>query len=182
MNSRFMISPLTRNVSNTICEFFRQWQNDTDKVPIKGREGTTMKTPWHLWVVGILGALWTSGGCFDYVMTATKNEAYFAKFDEDVREFFMTLPAWYMGLYAIPVWGGLLGCVLLLFRMKLAALVLLISFIATVISFIWYLFIADTPESLTMNAGQWAFTAAILVISAFLVWYSRRMAAVGVLK
>lgn len=140
-----------------------------------------MKTPWHLWVVGILGALWTAGGCYDYYMTATQNAAYFEKFDQELRDFFFGMPAWYMGLYAIAVWGGLLGCILLLLRMKLAALVLLISFIATVVSFAWYLFIADAPEGM-MNTAQWAFSAVILVVSAFLVWYSRRMAAAGVLR
>lgn len=139
-----------------------------------------MKTPWHIWVVGILGALWVAGGCFDYIMTATQNEGYFEAYPQEVRDFFFNLPSWYMAIYAIAVWGGLVGCILLLLRMRLSALVLLASFIATVISFIWYLLIADMP--MEMNAGQWAFTAAILIVSLLLVLYSRAMARAGVLK
>lgn len=139
-----------------------------------------MKRPWHLWVVGIVGALWVSGGCFDFIMTVTRNEAYFANFPEYVREYFFNLPLWFMVVYAVAVWGGLIGCILLLFRTKLAATLLLLSFIATVISFGWtQLFAENYPE---MNVGQWIFTAAILIVSTFLVWYSRRMAATGVLQ
>lgn len=139
-----------------------------------------MKTPWHLWLVGILGALWSAGGCFDYVMTATQNEAYFENLPEDIQEFYWSLPGWYMALFALAVWGGLLGCILLLLRMKLAAPVFLISLVATILSFIWTLFIAEGgPE---MGGGQWAFTIAILVVSIFLVGYSYRMKKAGVLR
>jgi hypothetical protein len=33
-------------------------------------------TPVHLWIVGILSLLWSCFGCFDYVMTRTRNVGY----------------------------------------------------------------------------------------------------------
>lgn len=138
-----------------------------------------MKTPWHIWVVGIVGALWVAGGCYDYIMTATQNEAYYANFSDEIRDFFFNLPGWYMALYAIAVWGGLLGCILLLLRKHLAAIVLLFSFVCTAISFVWYLFMAEGAPA--PDGAQWAMTTAILVVSAFLVWYSRKMSRAGVL-
>ena len=34
------------------------------------------RTPWHLWVVGLLSLLWNCIGCYDYVMSQTRNAEY----------------------------------------------------------------------------------------------------------
>ncbi|WP_292093733.1 hypothetical protein [Brevundimonas sp.] len=31
-----------------------------------------MKTPWHLWLVGVLSLLWSSYGAFDFIQTTTR--------------------------------------------------------------------------------------------------------------
>ena len=41
--------------------------------------GQTVRTPWHLWVVGILALLWNSFGCVDYFMTQTRKDEWFAQ-------------------------------------------------------------------------------------------------------
>ena len=33
--------------------------------------GMTVKTPWHLWVVGVVAVLFNGVGVFDYVMSKT---------------------------------------------------------------------------------------------------------------
>ena len=40
----------------------------------------TPKTPWHLWVVGVLSLLWNMIGAFDFYMTQTHNAAYLKNF------------------------------------------------------------------------------------------------------
>ena len=37
---------------------------------------TATKTPWHLWVIGIVATLWNAGGAYDYTMTQTRNMDY----------------------------------------------------------------------------------------------------------
>jgi hypothetical protein len=43
-------------------------------------EGTmterTIKTPWHLWLVGVVAVLFNSIGVFDFVMSMTQGDAY----------------------------------------------------------------------------------------------------------
>ena len=34
--------------------------------------GKVGKAPWHLWVVGVVGFLWSAMGALDYVMTQSK--------------------------------------------------------------------------------------------------------------
>ena len=41
------------------------------------------KTPWHIWVVGVLALAWAGIGAIDYVMTQTRNPGYMAQFTQD---------------------------------------------------------------------------------------------------
>ena len=47
-----------------------------------------VKTPWHLWAVGIISLLWNAFGAFDYVMTKLKNPAYMAAFTPEQQAYF----------------------------------------------------------------------------------------------
>ena len=89
-------------------------------------------TPRHLWIVGIVALLWNLLGAMDYVMTEMRYEAYMSQFTPEQLEFFYGFPAWLVALWAIAVWGGVLGAVLLLMRKKLAVPVLLVSFLCMV--------------------------------------------------
>ena len=87
----------------------------------------TRGRPWHLWLLGIVGTLWNLMGAFDYLMTQTENEGYMSRFTPEQLEYFYGFPAWVVAFWALAVWGGLLGTVLLLFRKRLAAPVLMVS-------------------------------------------------------
>jgi len=95
---------------------------------------TKQKTPWHLWVMGIVGLLWNAMGAMDYIMTETRNEQYMSAFTPEQLEFFYGLPIWVIASWAIAVWGAVLGCILLLLRKAIAVPVFMVSFIAMVIT------------------------------------------------
>lgn len=135
--------------------------------------------PKHLWVIGILALLWDSMGAFDYVMTQTQNEAYMSNFTPEQLEFFYNFPSWVVFFWAIAVWGGLAGAVLLLMRKRLAVPVLLTSFVSMVITAIHNFFIANGLE--IMGTGGAFFSVAIFVIALALWLYARAMAEKGVL-
>ena len=40
--------------------------------------GTAIKTPWHLWLVGVVAVLFNGIGVFDYVMSMTRGASYMA--------------------------------------------------------------------------------------------------------
>ena len=92
------------------------------------------KAPWHLWVIGVIALLWNAVGAWDYLMTQTQNEAYMESFTPEQLEFFYGFPAWLVSFWAIAVWGGVLGAVLLFLRKKLAAPVLLVSFVCMTVT------------------------------------------------
>jgi len=135
--------------------------------------------PWHLWLVGILGVLWNSVGAFDYIATETRNESYMSQFTPEQLEYFYGFPSWVVAFWALAVWGGVLGALLLLLRKRLAAPVLLVSFVAMIITSIHNFFLTNGLE--VMGGAGVVFSVLIFVFALFLWLYARAMAQRGVL-
>ncbi len=140
---------------------------------------TTHRTPWHLWLVGVLGLLWNSVGAYDYLMTQTQNESYMSKFTPDQLEFFYGFPTWVVAFWALAVWGGVLGALLLLFRKRLAVAVLLVSLLAMIVTSIHNFLLSDGLEF--MGGAGVGFSVLIFVVALGLWFYARAMAQRGVL-
>lgn len=136
-------------------------------------------TPKHLWIVGVLALLWNAMGAFDYLMTQTRNESYMGNFTPEQLEFFYGFPAWVVALWAIAVWGGVLGTVLLLMRKALAVPVFLVSFVAMALTAV-HNFILSNGADVMGNAAI-IFSAVIFLIALGLWLYSRAMQKRGVL-
>lgn len=137
-------------------------------------------TPRHLWIVGILALLWNAVGAYDYLMTETRNEAYMAKFTPEQLDYFYAFPTWVIAAWALAVWGGVLGAVLLLMRNRFAVPVLVISLIGMVGTTINT--IVSGGFSIMGGIGPTLFTLLIFVISVGLLLYARRMQSSGVLR
>jgi hypothetical protein len=134
----------------------------------------TKYTPWHLWVVGILALLWNAIGAMDYVMTQTKNEAYMSQFTPEKLAYIYGFPTWVIVVWAIGVWGGVIGALLLLFRRRLAVWVLLASLLAALGTTI-YNYILSNAMDLFGDAGSLIFTGLICLFALGLFLYARAM-------
>lgn len=139
----------------------------------------TVKTPWHLWAVGVVALLWNSYGGYDYVMTQTNNAAYLAQFTAEQRAYFDGFPLWMEAVWAIGVWGAVLGSVLLLLRSKWAFQAFLASLIAFAVSVVYG---QMSGGSAVMGTTGMVFSAAIFVLGLIFVMYSRMMSKKGVLR
>jgi hypothetical protein len=140
----------------------------------------TSKTPWHIWLVGIITLLWNSMGALDFTMTMTKNEAWMSSFTEEQLDFFYGFPGWLIFFWAIAVWASLLGSLLLLFRSKFAFPVLTASFLSMVVVSIHNFGFSNGLE--IMGTGGAIFSGVIFLVALLLVWYSKSMTATGVLR
>ncbi|OFX06181.1 MAG: hypothetical protein A3E78_14845 [Alphaproteobacteria bacterium RIFCSPHIGHO2_12_FULL_63_12] len=142
--------------------------------------GAAVKTPWHLWAVGVLGALWNSFGCFDYFMTMTKGDEWMtsAGMTPEQIAFMHEAPAWMNAVWAIGVWGALLGSILLLLRNKLAVPVFGASLVAYVISVIHTNFLRPMPGA---SSSMMIMQAVIFAGCVFFLWYAMRARKSGLL-
>ena len=141
----------------------------------------TVRTPWHLWVIGVIAVLWNAIGAFDYVMTETKNAAYMSGFPPEQLAWFYGLPMWVIAAWAIAVWGGVLGSVLLLLRRRLAVPVFLVSLAGLVIT-TFHNYVLSNGLEIFPDTFSRVFTAVIFAIAVALFFYARAMRERGVLR
>ncbi len=139
----------------------------------------TTSTPWHLWAVGAVALLWNGYGGYDYVMTQTNNAAYLAQFTPEQRAYFDSFPMWMEAVWAIGVWGAVLGSVLLLLRSKWAFHAFLASLIAFAVSVVYG---QMSEGAAVMGTTGMIFSAAIFLLGLGFVMYSRMMTRKGVLR
>ena len=133
-----------------------------------------VRTPWHLWVIGVVALLWSAVGALDYVMTQTMNEAYMSQFTAAQLAFFTSFPTWVVAAWAIAVWGGVLGGLLLLFRQRYAVWVFLASLIAMSIT-AFQNYVLSSGMEVMGDVFSLMFTAAIFLLALAFFLYARAM-------
>ncbi len=136
---------------------------------------------WHLPVVGAVALLWNGLGCLDYAMTQVQGDAWLANMDptELQMAYFHAMPAWTHGAWAILVWGGLLGGVLLLLRRSWATPVFVVSFLGWLAGAIYAIGLSNGMQAM---GPWWPMLIAKGAICAFFVWYAWTMSRKGVLR
>jgi hypothetical protein len=137
--------------------------------------------PWHLWAVAAIGVAWNGFGVYDYVMSKTAGESYFRQMGmTDAQIAYMaSFPTWMTAIWAIGVWGALLGTLLLFLRNRLASPVFAASLAAFVVSLIYSHFLSNGAEVMgDMAFMQWIVLAGCL----FFAWYARRGVSAGFLR
>ena len=92
------------------------------------------KAHWAFWVVALLGLLWNVGGIVNYMMQM-KPELV-ASLPATHQAIIEGRPAWATGGFAVGVFGGAIGCLLLLVKKPLAGLVFMISLIGIFVTMI----------------------------------------------
>jgi len=141
-----------------------------------------MKTPWHIWLIGVLSLLWNAGGAFDYVMAHYAADTYLAQATPEQRAYYDDFPVWATAFWALGVWGALAGSVLLLARSRFAALAFGVSLIGLMANTTRLFASAGAGAVDLLGKGNLIFTAALIVVALGLWLYARAMARTGVLR
>ena len=98
-------------------------------------ERTTSTAPTWFWIAAILALLFECLGCFFYLAEVMMTDAEIAALPIDQRAMFAARSGYYYAAFAVAVWVGLTGTVLLLMRQTLAEPLLLVSLAAVVAQF-----------------------------------------------
>lgn len=141
-----------------------------------------VRTPWHLWLVGVIALLFNFIGVFDFVMTVAQGAEYQASagMTSDQIAHYQQMPSWMMVVWAVGVFGAFLASILLLLRRQQAWLVFTLSLAAFVVSLL-YTYVL-TNGGVLMGQQMAIASAVIAALLAFFSWYSRSMTLRGVLR
>ena len=141
-----------------------------------------MKTPWHLWLIGVVAVLFNAIGGFDFVMSMAQGAKYQASagMTPDQIAHYQQMPSWMMVVWAVGVFGAFGASILLLLRRKLAWPVFVLSLAAFLVSLL-YTYVLTNGGAIM--GQQMAITSAVIAgLLVFFGGYSRFMAMRGVLR
>jgi hypothetical protein len=139
----------------------------------------TVRTPAHLWIVATLATFWNAFGCFDYLMTQTRNADYLAHFTDPQRVYFESFPLWMEAMWALGVWGGLAGSLLLFLRSRWAVAAFWVS-LAGLAASTFHQYVLNSPPDDMMTGAMLAMNVAIWAAAIGLLAYASRMRRTGV--
>lgn len=144
-------------------------------------EDTSVIAPragWHIWLVGILALIWNAFGCFDFTMTATRNEAYLKPYPAELLDYWFAMPWWVWAVWALGVFGGFFGAVALLLRSSWAVKLFAVSLLGAIISLAIGITASDAPKMEGGEVFPFIIIAVALVQLVYAYWQMKR----GVLR
>ena len=124
---------------------------------------------WSFWVIGAVALIWNVMGTMNFFVQM--NADALAAYPAAERAIVEGRPAWATGAFAIAVFGGTLGSLLLLLRKSAAFYVFIASLLGVVVTHIHTLRVASSAVDFGL-----AVIAAIsmsVVVAAFLIGYSK---------
>ena len=128
--------------------------------------------PGWFWAVAVLALLFMALGCVMYYTQVSTDPATLPL---DQRSMWEATPTWMVAAYAVAVWVGLAGTILLLMRRRHAVPLLLVSLIAVIVQFGGILVVPELREM--VPASAYAAPIVIAVIT-YGIWhfaiYSRK--------
>ena len=145
------------------------------------------RTPAHLWIVATLATLLNAFGCYDYTMTRMRDTAYIAKsmpgVDPNVALAWVdSMPVYAQIGWGLGVWFGLLGSLLLFLRSRWAVWSLIVSLVGAILSLGYQIALAPPMPGAAVESGMMKLVPyVIILIAAFLFWYSWSQEKKGVL-
>lgn len=129
------------------------------------------------WIISIIALLWNLMGLTSFFMEVFISSQDLAKLPEAERALYESTPVWMHIVFAIAVFGGTAGCILLLMKNKLSIPFFVTSMVAVLIQMTYWLLINDALEVY----GPTSVIMPLLVISVavFLAWYSSNVKSKG---
>jgi hypothetical protein len=133
----------------------------------------TAKPATVFWIVAILGLLWNSFGAYLYTMAKLDPVATLSSASPAMQDYAANMPIWAHLGWSVGIWASLLGSVLMLVRSRHAVTAFLASGIGAAVSF------AAQATAGVLDPG---ISVTVLVVIAFLWWFSRNEVTKGTLR
>ena len=130
---------------------------------------------WSFWAIGVVALIWHAMGIMNYLgqMNPESLEAY----PESHRAIIDGRPAWATSGFAISVFAGAIGGLLLLLKKSVSAYLFIASLIGSVVATIHTINVAGTVD---FTGGEiLMMILSPIVFSGLLVWFTKRAGSRG---
>lgn len=128
--------------------------------------------PFWLLLITLAALLWYLMDFSMYYMRVTMTPETLASMPAAQQHFFKDIPSWVNGVFALEVFGGLFGCIALLFRRRWALLLFGISLLGVVCQTFYIWFISDHVA--TMGAPAIVMPLIAVLITLILIVLTRK--------
>jgi len=133
-------------------------------------DASTTGVHWSFWVITALALVWNVLGGVNFFMQMDADIV--SVLPETHRAIIMGRPVWATAGFAVIVFGGALGCLLLLLRKSAAYYVFIVSLLGGVVTMIHTINIARTTIDFSVSEIV-VMILMPLLMAAFLVWYAK---------
>ena len=131
---------------------------------------------WSFWAIGAIALIWNVLGGVNFFMQMDADVV--AAMPETHRAIITGRPVWATGGFAVIVFGGALGCLLMLLRKSAATYVFVVSLIGGIVTMIHTINIASSPIKFSLSEIV-VMILMPLVVAVFLIWYSKQSESKG---
>lgn len=140
----------------------------------------SQQIPVWFWVVSALALVWNLMGIMAYIQQVTLTPEALAAMSAAEQKLYNNTPSWVNGAFAIAVFGGGLGCLLLLLKKAFAQIIFIISLLAILTQMGYVFFVSRSIE--VFGPGRMLMPIMIIVIAVLLVWFAKSSKQKGWIK
>ena len=126
------------------------------------------------WLISTLALIWNLIGVFNYLTQAFMTDEILASLPQDQQLMYQEVPAWVTAAFALAVFSGTLGALLMLLKKKIATTFFILSFIGIISQMSYGLLINENTDSYGPMGLLMPFM--IISIGGYLIWYSKKAA------
>lgn len=126
---------------------------------------------WSFWAIGTVTLIWNVMGIMNFFVQMDPDAL--VSFPESHRAIIEGRPIWATGGFAVAVFGGALGCLLLLIRKSAAYYLFVASLLGVVVTMIHAVGVASSGSNFSPFEILMMILMPLLVAS-FLIWYSKQ--------
>jgi len=139
-------------------------------------EKTNTAIHWSFWVISIIGLIWNALGGVNYIMQT--NADFVATLPDTHRAIIDGRPAWATGGFALTVFGGAVGCLLLLLKKSAATYLFIVSLLGVIVTMVHTIRVGTTV--IAFSAAE-IFVMIVLpvIVAGLLLWYARHVQSKG---
>lgn len=138
---------------------------------------TNVKPPTSFWIVGVVALLWNLMGVYQFYLGNYELESLRESVSAEAFSIMESLPMWYSIVFAVAVFSGVLGCVLVLMKKKFAIPVFAISLLTVLVVEIYWLLGTDIIQTSGYIAALMPMI--VIAVAIFLYYYSKGAARNG---